>query len=988
MKDFLLHLIIFKACVCALIANPKYNFDVKPILSDRCYHCHGPDKDTRKSNLRLDTEEGIKKAIEDGELIARITSDDPEEVMPPPDSKLSVSSKEVATLKTWIENGAKVESHWSFVPLKKTSIPKVKEFDHPIDLFIQNKLYAKGWNFLPEASPEKLIRRVSFDLTGLPPSKSEVEDFLNDKSPNAYEKMVNHYLSKDAYGERMASHWLDISRYSDSYGYQVDRDRFVWPWRDWVIKSFNQNKPYSDFITEQIAGDMLPSATDEQIQATTFSRLHPQKVEGGSTEEEFRVEYVADRVHTFGTAFLGLTLECARCHDHKYDPLTQEEYYKFFSYFQNISESGLYSYFTPAVPTPTMRIMDESKKLRYKDLKLKVHEAESALIKNEGLEKRYEEWKSSNPKPKISDQVLHMDFEKDFGKNSSVPGKFGKAVKLTGDDAIGTKVGNFKRFQPFSISLWIKTPDIKDRSVVFHRSRAWTDSGSRGYQLLIEEGKLSWSLIHFWPGNAIRIKTKEVLPVNKWHHVIVSNDGSSKAAGLKIFINGGLVPIEIVRDHLYKSITGGGGDNISIGQRFRDKGFKNGNVDEFRVFGRELTKVEVKNLYDGSEIKPNKNLFVSSYDEESKKIRLSLQKTRSDLAAFEDGLQEIMVMSELRDPKPSYVLNRGSYDQRGKEVFAGTPKFLPGDGGKNRLELSKWLTSPDNPLTARVAVNRFWQLLFGEGLVRTPEDFGSQGSLPTHPELLDWLSNEFIESGWDIKKLLSLIVNSSTYKQSSSVTKNKLEMDPENEFIGYYSRFRLPAEMIRDQYLAVSGLLSTKIGGPSVKPYEVTQSFKPIGRDKGENLYRRSVYTFWKRTGPAPVMMALDASKRDVCRVKRERTSTPLQALVMLNDPQIIEASRTLGEKFYKKYKGNIHLILNEMFTLSTGREPSEKELELLQGMYMEQKLEFLKDPDASKKFLSIGDASYDQNLPKEEIASLGVLANAIFNLWESIAKF
>ena len=287
--------------------------------------------------------------------------------------------------------------------------------------------------------------------------------------------------------------------------------------------------------------------------------------------------------------------------------------------------------------------------------------------------------------------------------------------------------------------------------------------------------------------------------------------------------------------------------NISIGQRFRDKGFKNGNVDEFRVFGRELTKVEVKNLYDGSEIKPNKNLFVSSYDEESKKIRLSLQKTRSDLAAFEDGLQEIMVMSELRDPKPSYVLNRGSYDQRGKEVFAGTPKFLPGDGGKNRLELSKWLTSPDNPLTSRVAVNRFWQLLFGEGLVRTPEDFGSQGSLPTHPELLDWLSNEFIESGWDIKKLLSLIVNSSAYKQSSSVTKNKLEMDPENEFVGYYSRFRLPAEMIRDQYLAVSGLLSTKIGGPSVKPYEVTQSFKPIGRDKGENLYRRSVYTFWKR---------------------------------------------------------------------------------------------------------------------------------------------
>jgi len=988
MKDFLLHLIIFKACFSTLLAQPRYNFDVKPILSDRCYHCHGPDKDTRKSDLRLDTEEGIKKALEDGEFIARITSDDPEEVMPPPDSKLAVSSEEIATLKTWIENGAKVESHWSFLSLKETDIPKIKGFENPIDLFIQNKLLTKGWGFLPEASPEKLIRRVSFDLTGLPPTKNEVQNFLNDQSLNAYEKMVNHFLSKEAYGERMASHWLDIARYSDSYGYQVDRDRFVWPWRDWVIKSFNENKPYSDFITEQIAGDMIPSATDEQIQATTFSRLHPQKVEGGSTEEEFRVEYVADRVHTFGTAFLGLTLECARCHDHKYDPLTQEEYYKFFSYFQNISESGLYSYFTPAVPTPTMRIMDDSKKLRYEDLKLKVSEAELALKNNKDLEKRYEAWKSSNPTPKIKDQILHMDFEKDFGRNGSVPGKIGKAVKLTGDDAIGTKVGNFKRFQPFTVSLWMRTPEIKDRSVVFHRSRAWTDSGSRGYQLLIEEGKLSWSLIHFWPGNAIRIKTKEVIPINQWHHVVVSNNGSSKAAGLSIYINGEPVEVDVIRDQLYKSITGGGGDNISIGQRFRDKGFKDGNVDEFKVFQRELTQVEVSHLYDESQIKLNKNLFISSYDEESKSMRISLQKARSELTAFEDGLQEIMVMSELKDPKPAYVLNRGSYDQRGKQVFAGTPTFLPGDGGQNRLELSRWLTSPDNPLTSRVAVNRFWQLLFGEGLVRTPEDFGSQGSMPTHPELLDWLSTEFIKSGWDIKKLLSIIVNSSTYKQSSSVTKDKMEVDPENEFLGYYSRYRLPAEMIRDQYLALSGLLSEKVGGPSAKPYEVTQSFKPIGRDKGENLYRRSVYTFWKRTGPAPVMMALDASKRDVCRVKRERTSTPLQALVMLNDPQIIEASRILGEKFYNKHKGNIPLILDEMFTASTGRSPSEKELKLIRDMFMEQKSEFLKDPESSKKFLSVGDASYDQNVPKEELAALGVLANAIFNLWESIAKF
>ena len=716
--------------------------------------------------------------------------------------------------------------------------------------------------------------------------------------------------------------------------------------------------------------------------------MHPQKVEGGSTEEEFRVEYVADRVHTFGTAFLGLTLECARCHDHKYDPLSQEEYYKFFSYFQNISESGLYSYFTPSVPTPTMRIMDEDKKRRYKDLKQTVKDTEKLLTENQGVKTRFEEWIATNPKSEIKGQILHLDFEKGHGKNASVPGKYGNAVKLTGDDAIGTKVGNFRRFQPFSVSLWMKAEEKMERAVVFHRSRAWTDSGSRGYQLLIEGGKLSWSLIHFWPGNAIRVKTQNEIPVNEWLHVVLTNNGSSSASGLKIYINGEIAMVDNIRDELYKSITGGGGDNIAIGQRFRDKGFKNGTVDEFKVFDRELTKPEIKSLKDGSSISPDIDVFVSSYDEGTKEIREKLKKARSELASFEDGLQEIMVMKELDSPKPAYVLNRGAYDQRGKKVLAGTPDFLPGNGGNNRLELSKWLTSSDNPLTSRVAVNRFWQLFFGEGLVRTPEDFGNQGSIPTHPELLDWLSLEFIQSGWDIKKLFRLILTSSTYKQTSSVAKERLELDPENKYFGYYSRFRMPAEMIRDQYLAISGLLSDKIGGPSVKPYELSQSFKPMGKDKGENLYRRSVYTFWKRTGPAPVMMALDASKRDVCRVKRERTSTPLQALVMLNDPQIVEASRFFGERLYKKNEGKIDAVINEMFTEAIGRKPSDKESNLMSDLFREQKENFSKDKESAKNYLSIGDKAYDPNIPVEDIAALGVLATAIFNLWESMAKF
>ncbi|RZO15687.1 MAG: DUF1553 domain-containing protein [Verrucomicrobiaceae bacterium] len=986
MNYFVLILVLFSAFATVLDAEVTYNFDVKPILSDRCYHCHGPDKGKRKADLRLDTQEGINEAIKSGELIARITSTDPEEKMPPPKSKLSVTGEEVSVLRDWIKGGGKVQSHWSFIPIQTSKKPNAKSNVHPIDTFIKDKLKSLDWDLLPEPSKEKLIRRVAFDLTGLPPRPEEVKEYIEDDSPAAYSQMVDRYLAKTAYGERMASHWLDVARYSDTYGYQVDRDRFVWPWRDWVISAFNENKPYSEFITEQIAGDMLPNATEQQIQATTFSRLHPQKVEGGSTEEEFRVEYVADRLHTFGTAFLGLTLECARCHDHKYDPVSQKEYYQLFSYFQNISESGLYSYFTPAVPTPTMRIMDDQKKANLKALKQKVTVAQNTLIP--GVKERFQEWLKTNPKAELKGQVFHQDFEGNLGRNSSVPGKIGKAIKLTGDDAFGTKVGNFRRYQPFSISLWMKTPDVKERAVVFHRSRAWTDSGSRGYQLLIEEGKLSWSLIHFWPGNALRIKTKQQVVAGKWVHVTVSNDGSSSSSGLKIYIDGAEAECDVIRDHLYKGITGGGGDNISIGERFRDRGFKNGLVDEFKVFNRELTRVEVMSLINGGQFDSDLEYYTSAIDVESLEQKKQLEKARADLANFQEGLQEIMVMRELAEPKTAYILERGAYDKRGKEVFAGTPSFLPGDGGPNRLDLTEWLIDPENPLTSRVAVNRFWQMCFGEGLVRTPEDFGSQGQIPTHPELLDWLSNYFINSGWDIKKLLHLILTSSAYKQGSDVPRERLVKDPENRFISRMSRTRLSAEMIRDQSLAVSGLLSVKLGGPPVKPYEVTESFKPMGRDKGEGLYRRSLYTFWKRTGPAPVMMALDASKRDVCRVKRERTSTPLQALVMLNDPQINEASRIFGEKIYQKNDGQIGPTIIEMFTNLTSRRPSEKELKLMEALYNEQRDGFLKDPESAKKYLAVGDAPHDKKIPQENAAALGVLGSALFNFWESVAKY
>jgi hypothetical protein len=639
-------------------------------------------------------------------------------------------------------------------------------------------------------------------------------------------------------------------RYSDTYGYQQDRDRLVWPYRDWVIRAFNHNMPYDEFVTEQLAGDLLPNANDDTILATTFNRLHSQKVEGGSVPEEFRVEYVADRTHTFGTAFLGLTLECCRCHDHKYDPIPQRDYYRLFAFFQNIDEAGLYSWFTQATPTPTLCLTSDSQRSQQTTLEDAVSAAEKQLVgyaQSDAAQNAYEAWlvrptsattttiapaaTRDHQTVSLSGQIKHLDFEKSpGGRNGHVAGKFGKAVKLTGDDAVGVGVGNFRRYQPFAISLWLNTPDVKDRAVVFHRSRAWTDAASRGYQLLIEDGKLSWSLIHFWPGNAIRVRTTAPLRTNKWLHVVVSNDGSSQAAGLKIFINGQPASVEVVRNQLTKNITGGGGDNIAVGERFRDRGFTNGLVDDFRVFDRELSDAEVQWL---AAYNPDPQVgeqprqpvdhatYLLTVDPEYARLRRVLQETRAKLCGLQDGLSEIMVMRELPEPKPAFVLNRGVYDQRGVPVTAGVPTALPPLGAElsaNRLGLAKWLTRPDQPLTARVAVNRFWQSVFGEGLVRTPEDFGSQGLPPTHPELLDWLARDFIEHGWDVKRLMKQMVMSATYQQSSAVSQDLLARDPVNLLLARASSYRLSAEQLRDNALAASGLLVRTIGGPSVKP--------------------------------------------------------------------------------------------------------------------------------------------------------------------------
>ena len=1012
---------LFALLTAASAKEISFNRDVKPILSDRCFHCHGPDAKNQKSDFRLDNEEvafadlggyfGIKPGdLKESELHWRIHSTESDDQMPPPDSNRSLSEAEKKILDQWIEQGAKYDSHWSFKPLPEAvPVPPAGEdwAKTEVDPFIHTEMSKKGLKPSAETSREKWIRRVTFDLTGLPPTLAEIDAFLADQSPKAYETVVDRLLDTDFYAERMTSEWLDVARYSDTYGYQVDRNREVWPWRDWVIRAFRQNMPYDQFITEQIAGDLLPNANSEQILATTFNRLHPQKVEGGSVPEEFRLEYVADRVHTFGTAFLGLTMECTRCHDHKYDPLTQKDYFSLSAYFSNIDEAGLYSYFTGSVPTPTLELPTDAQKSALAAAEKKVTELESKIAA------AFESAKTTKPAETAVDLknglVAYLSFEENKGNqlvnladtekpaktnanNKIVSGKIGNAIQLTGDDAVNLPkgVGNFSRDQPFSLALWLNAPTKLERAVVVRRSKAWTDAASRGYELLIEDGKLSVALIHFWPGNAIGIRSVADLPLKTWQHVTVTYDGSSRASGLKLFVDGQPAKTEVVRDHLTREIVGGGDDFVGLGQRMRDKGFKNGLVDEFQVFERQLSQLEAQKLAK-PDSEPTPELLAEHHALLAVTDQLvELRKAREERSKAQKSIKEIMVMREMETPRPTYILDRGMYDSPADPVTSETPDVLPkydAPETSNRLDLAKWLTNPNHPLTARVTVNRYWQLMFGRGLVSTSEDFGSQGQPPTHPELLDWLSRDFVANGWNVHRLLKQMALSATYRQSSDASPRAREIDPENLLLSHGPSYKLTAEMIRDNALAVSGLISPKIGGPSARPYDLAVSFKPIKHDKGENLYRRSVYTFWKRTAPAPVMMTLDASKRDVCRVKREETASPLQSLVLLNGPQFVEAARVAAENLLEKHPNDLGALAIEAFRLFTSRQPDAREAEILSLLVNEQKAEFAKTPDKAKTFLATGDRKPKADLDTAELAAATVLVSTLMNFDESITK-
>ncbi|WP_240907201.1 DUF1553 domain-containing protein [Paludisphaera rhizosphaerae] len=1030
-------------------ARVDFDRQVRAILSDKCFHCHGPDPKNRKAGLRLDTREGalaetksgiravVPGNLEESELLARIASEDDSERMPPRDSGRELAPGDVDVLRRWIEQGAEWKEHWAFIPPERPATPNVARKAwpiNPIDRFILNRLEGEGLAPSPEASRERLIRRLTFDLTGLPPTLAEIDAFLTDGAPDAYERLVDRLLASPRFGERMAVDWLDVARYADTFGYQADVYRAVWPWRDWVVRAFNQNLPYDRFITWQLAGDLLPAPSRDMILATAFNRMHRQTNEGGSIEAEWRTEYVADRTITYGSAFLGLTLECARCHTHKYDPITQADFYSLFSFFNNIDESGLYSHFTNAVPTPTLWLAEAGQESALAAAKAGVEVTDANQIQMR-LRRRdeFDEWlrKLDRSRPPVyspTGRIGDFSFDDltdgklanraDAGKPgkavegpSLVEGRVGKALKLDGEDGATLPMGNFDRYQPFSLALWIKSPDRKDRAVILRRSMAWTDAGSRGYQVLIEDGRLTASLVHFWPGNAIGIAAREQVPINQWTHVVLTYDGSSRASGLKLYIDGRPAEVEVVRDGLTRTITGGGADDLAVGHRFRDRGFKDGEVDELQVFDRALAPVEAAQIHDGRTLldllaaDPStlsqadqdslRDYFFADVDAKNKAELAAVRDARMKQARIADAIAEIMVMREMPQPRESFVLRRGAYDAPGDPVTADTPHSLlpfPNGEPRNRLGLARWTTDPKNPLTARVTVNRWWQSLFGRGLVATPEDFGSQGRPPSHPELLDWLARELIDSGWDVKHVWRLMVESATYKQSSDASPELHARDPDNMLLARGPHERLTAEMARDNALAASGLLVGTIGGPPVKPFQPDglweeKSNLKYTRDVGAGSHRRSLYTYWKRTSPPPAMLTFDAANREVCAVKRQPTATPLQALVLLNDPQFVEAARALAERAFREGGETTRDRVGFLFRVLTGRRASPAEADLLDAMYREQYDEFAAGRAQADKLLAVGDAPRDASIPAAEAAAMTVVAQALLNYDETVTK-
>ena len=1015
------------------IDEVSYNFDIRPILSDNCFFCHGPDAGKREAGLRLDTAAGghgpLKKRhhlvpfsphdIKKSYAFQRIIANDPVEIMPPEESHLSLSDDEKGLIAKWIQQGAKYETHWAYKSIGYITPPNVSKSlagsaNNEIDQFVLSRLET---NQLQPAKPAPLatyIRRVSFDLTGLPPTLTDLDRFLAKQTDNdIHAQIVEHYLSLPTYGERLASEWLDVARFSDTYGYLLDRYRDMSAWRDWVIKVFNNNMPYDQFVTEQLAGDLLPNATDDQILATAFNRNHKQTEEGGSIDEEFRVAYVADRTETFGTAFLGLTVGCAKCHDHKFDAISQKEYFQLTAYFDNIDELGQipFSGFVKLVSGPTLLLADKVKQKELASLhQAVVTETQRVAEAREVASGKFEQWFNANGNQQVTTATPvypEIYVPKHLETTDAHQARQDRSILLDGDSPKKIK-GDFKydAYQPFSIVYWAYIPNTFERAVMVHYSKGLLDAARHGYEMTIVEGKLNVILAHQWPGNAIDIISADTLPINQWVQIGFTSDGSMQAGGIGVYVDGKPIAVNVLRNHLSQSIVNGNikAASLTLGARFRDSGFKGGRIADLHVFKEALTEIEIATLYRGVEIVAMDNAFTSAqwfdyYFNRHYALDHQLVKplfaARKALIDTRSAVPEIQVMAEMSPPRTTYLLNRGAYDQRGDVV---TPKPIAAINNSdkqyapNRLGLAQWLVDPKNALTARVTVNRYWQMIFGKGLVSTPQDFGNQGHLPTHPQLLDWLAKDFVAHGWDLKRLLKKILLSGLYRQSS-LNKAVQEIDPHNVLLACYPKNRLTAEMTRDQVLMHSGLLVNKIGGRSVKPYlpaSVWTGARGSGykRDKGDKLYRRSLYTYWRRTFPPPNMMIFDTPQRSVCTVQRRNSLTPLQSLVLMNDEQYAEGYKLFAQRLVKAYKDDIDARFIACFRMATSRMPEAPELKILLNLYKQQLEIYKADPEQAKQALSVGDTQVDESVAITQVAASAMVVSIVMNLDEAIYKY
>ncbi len=1057
-----------------------YNFHVKPILADRCYQCHGPDDNARTTELRLDTEIGafvrlsaskrkyafVSGSVGRSEVAHRLVSDNSAYRMPPPESNLSVTSEEVALIFKWIEQGAQYKPHWSLIPPSKPEQPLVSTPEWPkngIDHFVMRRLEQEGLDPSPGADRETLIRRVTFDVTGLPPTIEDINAFLADDSEDAYEKVVDRLLASPAYGERMATDWLDVARYADSHGYQDDGLRSMWPWRDWVIDAFNRNQPFDEFVTWQLAGDLLPNPTIEQRLATGFNRNHLQSQEGGIIPEEYRVEYVADRTNTFGTAFLGLTMECARCHDHKFDPISQREYYGLFDFFNSINEFGTSPY--SGVASPTVILVDEDAQQQLGPLRAKIDSLEErTAIDNPAFDRGFARWladfkageQTIVPKGLLGHYPLdglrqvaddkgkktfhfenRVDADRDgffFGDTDKLPfveaGRFDSVLVMRGDGYLdmGGDRYYFERNESFSISLWLKLLGGPTQQPLFAKTTGLFN-GRQGYLCMMEDdGTISASLNHVFPDNSIEIRSHEAVQPGEWTHVVMTYDGSSRASGLALYLNGQKMRSSVTIDNLKQSImftinpttgeptTPAQAGNLRIGYMGPTAPkIDSVAVDEFQVYERRLTAPEIAVVYGSQDAAGSgwssaalnqtasgmddiRDYYVTAVSPAYAADFEALTAIRGEEDAIMSMLPEVMVMRDLDESRPTYILDRGQYDAPTVRVERATPDAVLPFGEEfpnNRLGLAQWLLDPRNPLPARVTVNRYWQMYFGQGLVGTPDDFGSQGTLPTHPALLDWLATTFVENGWNVKALQRLIVTSSTYRQSSVADPALLERDPENMLLARGPSYRLPAEMLRDNALAVSGLLVGEIGGPPVKPYQpeglwqelATRNATKYEQDQGESLYRRSMYTIWKRTTPPPSMMTFDAPERNICTVRRQATSTPLQALVLLNDPQYVEAARVLAARLSGAVPDDTAARLSLGFRLLTSQYPDAAMLRLLERHYEQELESFAADRTSASALLSVGDHALDEGHDPVQLAALTVVMSTIMNFDPAVMK-